>query len=62
MSDQPHEEPLIDPARKLPASPESPDTAEPPGAGRLEAESRISLEPAAKVTVAKIEGEEPPEP
>ncbi len=62
MSDQPHEEPLTDPARKLPASPESSDTAEPPGSGSLEAESRISLEPVAEVTVAKTEGEEPREP
>ncbi len=62
MSDQPDEQPLTDPATKLPASPEAPDTAEPPGAGGLEAETRISFEPAAKVTVANIEREEPLKP
>ena len=57
MPVDPAESALTDPARTRPASPEAPDTPEPPRAGALEGEARISLEPVPRPVTASVQRE-----
>ena len=54
MTDQEDNPALTDPDRTLPAAAEAPDQSEPPQKGKLEGAANVSLEPPAKITVAKL--------